>query len=70
MMNLADLIGESHEGALELKAAIVSRTIHPSLFTSHHQQQLLVPMVIDLSSRQTALEDVRRCFPSYCQLLI
>jgi hypothetical protein len=42
MVDLADLVGEAHEGTMELKATL----------------QLLVPVVLDLSSRQAALEDV------------
>ncbi len=46
MMDLADLVGEAHEGTMELKATL----------------QLLVPVVIDLCSRQAALEDVSPSF--------
>lgn len=46
MTELADLIGEANEGTMELKATL----------------QLLVPMVLDLSTRQEALEDVRVSF--------
>jgi hypothetical protein len=43
MADLANLVGEAHEGTMVLKATL----------------QLLVPVVLDLSSRQAALEDVR-----------
>jgi hypothetical protein len=42
MGDLADLVGEAHAGTMELKATL----------------QLLVPMVLDLSIRQAAMEDV------------
>jgi hypothetical protein len=42
MTEFADLVGEAHEGTMELKATL----------------QLLVPVVLDLSTRQAALEDV------------
>ena len=46
MSNLADLIEEAHEGTMELKATL----------------QLLVPVVVNLSSRQAALEEVSSSF--------
>jgi hypothetical protein len=46
MSDLASLVGEAHEGTKELKATL----------------QLLVPVVLDLSTRQAALEDVRHSF--------
>ncbi len=46
MSNLADLIEEAHEGTMELKATL----------------QRLVPVVVNLSSRQAALEDVSSSF--------
>ena len=42
MTDLAVLVGEAHAGTTELKATL----------------QLLVPMVLDISSRQAAMEDV------------
>ncbi|KAE9380530.1 hypothetical protein N431DRAFT_325106 [Stipitochalara longipes BDJ] len=41
MADLSDLVGEAHAGTMELKATL----------------QLLVPMVLDISSRQAAIED-------------
>lgn len=43
MKALADLVGETHEGTMELKATL----------------QHLIPVVLDLSARQAAMEDVR-----------
>jgi hypothetical protein len=46
MSNLANLVEEAHEGTMELKATL----------------QLLIPVVVDLSSRQAALENVSSSF--------
>jgi hypothetical protein len=43
MKALADLVGETYEGTMELKATL----------------QHLIPVVLDLSARQAAMEDVR-----------
>jgi hypothetical protein len=45
--SLTDLVGEAKEDTVELKAIL----------------QILFPMVVDLHSRQAALEDVRPSFP-------
>jgi len=45
MTDLAGLVAEAYQGTMELKAAL----------------QVLVPVVVDISSRQDALENVRPC---------
>jgi len=47
MTDLAGLVAEAYQGTMELKAAL----------------QVLVPVVVDISSRQDALENVRPCLP-------
>lgn len=46
MSDLAGLVGEAHDGTMELRATL----------------QLIVPVVLDLSTRQAALEDVSSSF--------